>query len=93
MSKAQEKKIVTIKVRDIRQLKIILSMWYGYLLNQYNQKIIEESDFKEAIQTPIIYNMEKDELELLLYSTEDMLKELNSYIENLSKEISKKKEK
>ncbi len=91
MSNKQEKKLVTIKIKDTQQLKIILSMWYSYLINQYNQKIIEESDFKELIKTPILYNIEKDELELMLYGTEDMLKELNTYLQNLSKEIKKKK--
>lgn len=87
----KEKKVVSIKIKDLQQLKIILSTWYSYLINKTNNNKLEQFEFQEAIKTPILYNLEKDELELLLYGTEEMLKDLNSYIENINLEILKKK--
>ncbi|MFN3604061.1 MAG: hypothetical protein ACK4UJ_05060 [Leptonema sp. (in: bacteria)] len=88
----QDKKVVTIKIKDIQQLKIILSTWYSYLLNKLSLKTLQEKEFQESVKTPIMYNIEKDELELLLYGTEEMLKELNSYVQDLNKEIIKKRD-
>lgn len=80
-------KVVTIKIKDLQQLKIILATWYSYLISKQKEKTI---DFQEAIKTPIIYNIEKDELELLITGTEDVLKELNLYVQNLNHDIKNK---
>lgn len=87
----KEKKVVSIKINDLQQIKIILSTWYSYLINKINNNKLPQSEFQEAIKTPILYNLEKDELELLLYGSEEMLKDLNNYIENINLEILKKK--
>lgn len=83
-------KVITIKIKDINQLKIILATWYSYLLTK-NKNDKKQIDFQEAIKTPIIYNIEKDELELLLTGTQEMLEELNQYVQNLNQELKKKK--
>jgi glycerol kinase len=83
-----KEKVIAIKIKDINQLKIILATWYSYLLTKNKENL---TDFQEAIKTPIIYNIEKDELELLLTGSYEMLQELNHFIQNLNKEFKKKK--
>ncbi len=83
-----KEKVVSIKIKDLQQLKIILATWYSYLISKQKESSI---DFQEAIKTPIIYNIEKDELELLITGTEEILNELNLYVQNLNQDIKHKK--
>jgi len=84
----EQNKVITIKVKDLQQLKIILATWYSYLLSKNKDP---NFDLQEAIKTPIIYNIEKDELELLLTGSQEMLSELNQYIDSLNKKLKDKK--
>jgi len=84
----EQDKVVTIKIKDLQQLKILLATWYSYLLSKNNDP---NFDLQEAIKTPIIYNIEKDELELLLTGSQEMLSELSQYVDSLNKKLKDKK--
>ncbi|MCS7204463.1 MAG: hypothetical protein NZ853_02070 [Leptospiraceae bacterium] len=85
----EKEKVVTIPIKEINQLKVILAIWYSYVLSKSNESFPQQS--AQALKTPIVYNIEKDELELILSGTEEMLKELTQHIQQLNQTIKQQK--
>ncbi len=82
-----EEKVITIKIEDINQLKIILATWYSYLLSKNHSQI----EIQTLMKIPVFYNIEKDELELIISGSEHILKELNEYVSHLNNSLRNKK--
>jgi len=71
-------KTITMPVKEITHLKIILATWYSYLREHLDT--LAKSDFDRFLKTPVIYNLEKDEIEVLITGTEELLKGFSNFV-------------
>ncbi len=71
-------KVITLPVRETGDLKIVLATWYKFLQDQ-SEKLTSE-DFARSLKTPIILNLETDELELLFTGSEELLQGFKDFI-------------
>ena len=71
-------KAISMPIKEIADLKVILATWYTFLRDQMHQ--IERDDFTRYIKTPVVYNLEKDEIEILFTGTEELLKKFSDYV-------------
>ncbi|MBW7858451.1 MAG: hypothetical protein H3C43_09200 [Leptonema sp. (in: Bacteria)] len=81
-SNNSEEKILSVKVRDLHQLKLILATWYSYLREKADD--LPEDEFRAALRTPVVYDIEKDEVELLIPGSEALLGDLNQFLQSIS---------
>ncbi|KAB2934919.1 MAG: hypothetical protein F9K24_03825 [Leptonema illini] len=82
LSNAPEEKILSVKVRDLHQLKLVLATWYSYLREK--SATLDEEQFRNALRTPVVYDIEKDEIELLIPGSEGLLSDLNVFLRSIS---------
>jgi len=74
----KEEKVISIPVKEITHLKVILATWYSFLRDQ--QDHLSKEDFSKYLKTPAIYNLEKDEIEILFTGTSDLLNKFSEFI-------------
>jgi hypothetical protein len=74
----QKDKVISIPVSEISDLKIILATWYFFLRDHLDT--IDRAVFDRFLKTPVIYNLEKDEIEILFTGTEEILKNFTQYV-------------
>lgn len=73
-----DEKVISIPVTDLAQLKILLTAWYSFLQEASNN--FQDGDFSRFLKTPVIYNMAKDEIELLITGDAELLKKFKEHI-------------
>ena len=71
-------KVITMPVREIADVKVILATWYKFLQDQADKLNAEE--FSRSLKTPIILNLETDELELLFTGSNELLQGFKDFI-------------
>jgi hypothetical protein len=82
LSNIPEEKILSVKVRDLHQLKLVLATWYSYLREK--SASLDEEQFRNALRTPVVYDIEKDEVELLIPGSDKLLSDLNVFLRSIS---------
>jgi len=73
-----QEKVISMPVREITDLKIILATWYKFLQDQSDKLNAEE--FSRCLKTPVILNLETNEVELLFTGSEELLKGFKDFI-------------
>jgi len=73
-----QEKVISMPIKDLSDLKVILATWYSFLREQLDT--IPKDDFTRFLKTPVVYNIEKDEIEILFTGTEDLLKKFSDYV-------------
>ncbi|MDH5654425.1 MAG: hypothetical protein OEZ34_00835 [Spirochaetia bacterium] len=73
-----QEKVISMPIKDLSDLKVILATWYTFLREQMDS--IEKDDFTRYLKTPVVYNLEKDNIEILFTGTEDLLKKFSDYV-------------
>ena len=73
-----QEKVISMPIKEIPDLKVILATWYTFLRDQMHQ--IDKNDFTRFLKTPVVYNLEKDEIEILFTGTEELLKKFSDYV-------------
>ncbi|PJZ68506.1 hypothetical protein CH373_09440 [Leptospira perolatii] len=77
----EPEKVISVPIRELPHLKVILAGWYNFLKDSYDHKNIDAVAFKEALKTNVVYNIDLDQIELLLSGTEQLLQ---NFRKNLS---------
>ena len=73
-----QEKAISMPIKDISDLKVILATWYTFL--RENMENINKDDFTRFLKTPVVYNIEKDCIEILFTGTDDLLKKFSDYV-------------
>jgi len=73
-------KIVSIGIKELSHQKVILAAWYNFLKESYDQKKCTSEEFSEFLKAHIMYDLDKDQIELLLSGTESLLEEFKKSI-------------
>ena len=73
-----EEKAIAMPVKDIPQLKIILATWYSFL-RDYSDNF-SKGEFTQYLKTPVLYDLSKDEIEILFTGTDELLKHFREHI-------------
>ncbi|EMY16292.1 hypothetical protein LEP1GSC043_2679 [Leptospira weilii str. Ecochallenge] len=47
--------------------------WYNFLKENYDQKQIDQNEFKDALRSNVVYNIDQDQVEVLLAGKETLL--------------------
>lgn len=71
-------KIISMPIREIPDLKVILATWYSFLREQMES--LSQEEFTRFLKTPVVYNLEKDEIEILFTGSEELLKKFSDYV-------------
>ncbi|EPG67638.1 hypothetical protein ACE5IS_04250 [Leptospira wolffii] len=69
----EAEKVISVPIKELPHLKVILAGWYNFLKDNYDQKKIDANSFKESLKTNVVYNIDLDQIELLLSGTEQLL--------------------
>ncbi len=75
-------KVITLSVKELPHLKIILSAWYNFLKESYDKKKFTSEEFTEFLKTPVMYDLDKDQIELMFCGKEEILEEFRELIFN-----------
>ncbi|EJO78508.1 hypothetical protein Q2295_14120 [Leptospira interrogans] len=67
----EPEKVISIPIRELPHLKVLLAGWYNFLKESYDQKTIDQSEFKDALKSNVVYNI--DQVEVLLAGKESLL--------------------
>lgn len=71
-------KVISMPVREITDLKVILATWYKFLQDQSDK--LTPDDFSRCLRTPVILNLETNDVELLFTGSEELLKGFKDFI-------------
>ncbi|AMX58606.1 hypothetical protein IQB76_03345 [Leptospira borgpetersenii serovar Hardjo-bovis] len=69
----EPEKVISIPIRELSHLKILLSGWYHFLKENYDQNQIDQNEFKDALRSNVVYNIDQDQVEVLLAGKETLL--------------------
>ncbi|EMN12258.1 hypothetical protein LEP1GSC055_1600 [Leptospira borgpetersenii str. Brem 307] len=73
MVSMEPEKVISIPIRELSHLKILLAGWYSFLKENYDQKQIDQNEFKDALRSNVVYNIDQDQVEVLLAGKETLL--------------------
>lgn len=71
-------KAISLPVKEITHLKVILATWYSFLRDQSEN--LAKDDFTRFLKTPVIYDLENDQIELLFTGTEELLAQFKEHV-------------
>lgn len=54
----EPEKVISIPIRELPHLKVLLAGWYNFLKESYDQKTIDQSEFKDALKSNVVYNID-----------------------------------
>lgn len=74
----EQDKAISLPVKEITHLKVILATWYSFLRDQSAN--LSKDDFTRFLKTPVIYDLEKDQIELLFTGTEELLQQFKDHV-------------
>jgi len=73
-----EDKAISLPVKEITHLKVVLATWYAFLRDQMDS--LTKEDFSRYLKTPVIYDLEKDEIEVLFTGSSELLGKFKDHI-------------
>ncbi|MCB1308315.1 MAG: hypothetical protein KDK30_09060 [Leptospiraceae bacterium] len=71
-------KAISMPVKEIAHMKVILATWYSFLRERMDE--LSKEDFTRYLKTPVIYDLENDQIELLFTGTEDLLQKFKDHV-------------
>ncbi|MCB1167780.1 MAG: hypothetical protein KDK37_03400 [Leptospiraceae bacterium] len=74
----EKEKLISMPIKDIAQLKIVLATWYSFLKDQGGE--LTQEAFASSLKTPVLYDLEKDQIEVLFTGSEQLLKKFSDYV-------------
>ncbi|TGL20152.1 hypothetical protein EHQ46_12250 [Leptospira yanagawae] len=73
-------KIITIGIKELAHQKVILAAWYNFLKENFDAKKVSAEEFTLYLQAHVMYDLDKDQIELMLSGTETLLEEFKKSI-------------
>jgi hypothetical protein len=71
-------KVISIPVKEMAHLKVVLATWYAFMRDEAAN--LSQADFAESLKTPVIFNLEKDEIEILFTGSAELLNRFREHI-------------
>lgn len=65
-------------IKDLAQLKIVLATWYSFLKDKAGT--LSKEAFASSLKTPVLYDLEKDQVEVLFTGSQELLKQFSDYV-------------
>lgn len=66
-------KAITVPTRELSHQKIILAAWYNFLKEAFDQGKIQTIEFTDYLKANVVYDMDKDQIELVLTGNQEIL--------------------
>ncbi len=73
-------KVISIGIRELSHQKVILAAWYNFLKESFDQKKCTGDEFTEFLKANVMYDLDKDQIELMLSGSEQLLEEFKKSI-------------
>lgn len=73
----EEEKVISMPVKEIAHMKVILATWYAFLRDQEH---LSSEEFSRYLRTPVIYNLEKDVIEILFAGSAELLEAFKKHV-------------
>ncbi len=74
---SNDEKVISMPVKEITHMKVILATWYAFLRDQEN---LSSEEFSKYLRTPVIYNLEKDVIEILFAGSGELLEAFKTHV-------------
>ncbi len=74
----ENEKLISMPIKDLAQLKIVLATWYSFLKDQAGS--LSKEAFASSLKTPVLYDLEKDQIEVLFTGSQELLKQFSDYV-------------
>ncbi|MCB1171883.1 MAG: hypothetical protein KDK25_16160, partial [Leptospiraceae bacterium] len=74
----EKEKLISMPIKDLAQLKIVLATWYSFLKDQAGN--LSQEAFASSLKTPVLYDLEKDQVEVLFTGSQELLKQFSDYV-------------
>ncbi|EKJ87767.1 hypothetical protein [Leptospira meyeri] len=73
-------KIITIGIKELAHQKVILAAWYNFLKENFDAKKVSAEEFTLYLQAHVMYDLDKDQIELMLSGPEMLLEDFKKSI-------------
>ncbi|MCZ8158157.1 MAG: hypothetical protein O9264_18710 [Leptospira sp.] len=73
-------KIITIGIKELAHQKVILAAWYNFLKESFDAKKLNSDEFTEYLKANVMYDLDKDQIELMLSGPEPLLEDFKKSI-------------
>jgi len=73
-------KVISIGIKELSHQKVILAAWYNFLKQSFDQKKLSNEDFSDSLKAHVMYDLDKDQIELMLSGPENLLEEFRKSI-------------
>ncbi|MCZ8344537.1 MAG: hypothetical protein O9301_16000 [Leptospira sp.] len=73
-------KIITIGIKELAHQKVILAAWYNFLKENFDAKKLTADEFTQYLEAHVMYDLDKDQIELMLSGSESLLDEFRKSI-------------
>lgn len=73
-------KALTIPTKELSHMKVILAAWYNFLQEFHNSGKIHLDEFTEFLKANVIYDLDKDQIDLILTGKDEILHQFKEYV-------------
>lgn len=73
-------KAITVPTKELSHQKIILAAWYHFLKETFDNGKISAEEFTEFLKANVVYDIDKDQVDLMLSGTQDVLDAFRSQL-------------
>lgn len=73
-------KAITIPTKELSHQKIILAAWYNFLKESFDDGKISSDEFTDFLKANVVYDLDKDQIDLILTGNETILDRFRSQI-------------
>ncbi|MCC5813884.1 MAG: hypothetical protein JJT78_03950 [Leptospira sp.] len=73
-------KAITIPTKELSHQKIILAAWYNFLKESFDSKKITSDEFTDYLKANVVYDLDKDQIDLILTGNELILDQFRTHI-------------
>jgi|JI10StandDraft_1071094.scaffolds.fasta_scaffold624312_2 hypothetical protein len=73
-------KAITVPTKELSHQKIILAAWYHFLKEKFDQGKIQPNEFTDFLKANVVYDMDKDQVDLMLTGTQEVLDAFRSQL-------------
>lgn len=73
-------KALTIPTKELAHMKVILAAWYNFLKEIHDSGKIPVEEFTEFLKANVVYDMDKDQVDLILHGKDEILIQFKEYV-------------
>jgi hypothetical protein len=73
-------RILSFAIKELSHQKVILAAWYNFLKEENDAGKLASEEFIEFLRASVVYDLDKDQIELVLSGSEELLEKFHKSI-------------